>query len=206
MTLGLARAVKLAIDIASFNVNVMLTRDSDVNFSLKERAAVAKNNAAEVFLSIHFNGFDGKARGTETWIQSVANGNLNYTQDKGFADRVRSGVFGAIARYDPKARDRGIKEDKVLSVITDDYLGNSTGSPACRACLLEVEFIDVPAVDALLNTGSNAGAVQAAMAESLKTAILGELQATAPLQMRSSKRRARSGGIRKKRTYNVKRK
>ena len=176
MTLRLALTVKSAVESEGLDARVLLTRDRDVNLSLRDRAAMAAANGAELFLSIHFNGYDGRTRGTETWIESVANGNLNYTADRDFARRVQSAVYGTIQRHDPDARDRGVKENQVLGVIRDAYLGNDVKSALCRACLVEVEFIDVPDVDRLLNTGPAAGTVQTELAHALKTAILGELQ------------------------------
>ena len=183
-------------------MRVLLTRNSDTNLSLRDRARIAADQRAEVFLSIHFNGFNGNARGSETWIQSVANGNLNYIADEAFARRVQSAVFGTLSRHDANARNRGIKEDKVLSVITDPYLGNSVTAATCRACLAEIEFIDVPAVDTLLNTGATANVVRAELAAALKTAILGELQvavAVRSLQPARTKKRTKKRAKKKKR-------
>jgi N-acetylmuramoyl-L-alanine amidase len=63
-------------------------------------------------------------------------------------------------------------------VLRDDLLGNTAAGGASLACLLEVEFLDVPAVDALFNTGPNAAAVRtrvaAAIAQSLLEAIATE--------------------------------
>lgn len=51
---------------------VVLTRDKDVNVSLDNRAAVANNNRAELFISIHANGsYRKEARGSETFFLSL---------------------------------------------------------------------------------------------------------------------------------------
>lgn len=57
---------------------VVLTRDKDVDVSLDSRSAIANNNRAYVFVSIHANGFFAKsARGSETYFL-----NLNATDEE----------------------------------------------------------------------------------------------------------------------------
>ncbi len=52
--------------------NVVLTRDRDVDISLEDRAAIANNNKATVFISIHVNGSYRKgAAGPETFFLST---------------------------------------------------------------------------------------------------------------------------------------
>ena len=52
-------------------VEVVLTRDGDRNLSLSDRAAVARERDADLFVSIHFNGFaDPTVDGTETWVRA----------------------------------------------------------------------------------------------------------------------------------------
>ena len=52
--------------------NVVLTRDRDVDISLEDRSAIANNNKATVFISIHVNGSYRKgAAGPETYFLST---------------------------------------------------------------------------------------------------------------------------------------
>ena len=60
-------------------------------------------------------------------------------------------------------------------MLNDVALGNTTGGQ-CRACLLEVEFLDFPAVDVLLNTGPNFEAVRRGIAKAIATAIIDDLE------------------------------
>lgn len=54
VTLTVARQLKAALE-ARLGLRVILTRDSDETVGLDERAAVANNNKAELFISLHAN-------------------------------------------------------------------------------------------------------------------------------------------------------
>jgi N-acetylmuramoyl-L-alanine amidase len=54
VTLSVARRLKAALE-ARLGVRVLLTRDADRTMSLDERAALANNNKADLFLSLHAN-------------------------------------------------------------------------------------------------------------------------------------------------------
>jgi N-acetylmuramoyl-L-alanine amidase len=70
--LTLALSLKLAeIVRQTRSSNVVLTRDRDVDVSLEDRSAIANNNKATVFISIHVNGSYRKgAAGPETFFLS----------------------------------------------------------------------------------------------------------------------------------------
>lgn len=152
------------------NLTVILTRDKDVNVGLAARANVAKKNKADLFLSIHCNAFNGKARGTETLISPTASGNSNHAADKAFAQLIQTAVFGAIKKHDPAgAKDRTVK-DQPLAVLRDSSLGSKA-----RGCLLELEFIDVKAVDELLNVGPQSPQVREDIANAIAKAMIAAL-------------------------------
>lgn len=175
MTLQFANIVRTALDDAAkkggHNIKVVMTRENDTNLGLAARAQVAKKNKANIFLAIHFNGFNKKARGTETLVRPKAAGNVNHADDLAFAKRIQSAVFNVIKSHDAKANDRGVK-DQVLGVLKDKDLG-----PTPRACLVEIEFIDVKEVDELLNIGATAAKVRSDIGTAIATAILDDLKA-----------------------------
>jgi N-acetylmuramoyl-L-alanine amidase len=77
VTLGISQKLKAIIE-RSLTFRVVLTRDSDVDKSLEERAAIANNNRAYLFISIHANSsFRKNARGPETFFL-----NLNATDEE----------------------------------------------------------------------------------------------------------------------------
>lgn len=177
MTLQLGLLVRDALQTAAQNgghtIKVVMTRDTDINLSLAARANVAKTHHADRLLSIHFNGFNKQARGTETLVRPVANGNVNHADDKKLATKIQNAAFAVLKAHDLGAKDRGVKDQK-LGVLNDVALGNTTGGH-CRACMIEVEFIDVAAVDALLNTGPNAATVRSELARGIANAIVDDL-------------------------------
>ena len=54
LTLAVARRIKAAIE-ARLGIRVLLTRDDDRGLTLEERTAVANNNKADLFISLHAN-------------------------------------------------------------------------------------------------------------------------------------------------------
>jgi N-acetylmuramoyl-L-alanine amidase len=182
MTLELAKLVrkelnKIASERPGSNIKVHMTRADDSNLGLADRAKVARAKSADVFLSIHYNGFNKRVRGTETLILSGRNGNVNVADDKALAARVQSSTFAALSRHDPQARDRGVKDNQRLGVLQDVHLQNPGADHATRACMVEVEFIDVDVVDKLLNTGPNAKTVRLDVARAMAEAIAEDLEA-----------------------------
>lgn len=182
MTLELVKLVRKELKRISSvrpgsDIKVHLTRASDRNLGLADRAKVARSKGANVFVSVHYNGFDGRVRGTETLILSEQNGNVNLADDRALAERLQSSVFTTLSSHDPGARNRGVKDNHRLGVLKDVHLQNPRANLETRACLVEVEFIDVDVVDKLLNTGSNAKAVRLDVARAMAEAIAEDLEA-----------------------------
>ena len=71
VTLGVARRLKAALE-ARLGVRVILTRDGDATVGLDERAALANNNKADLFISLHANAsVRGSATGAEVFYLSL---------------------------------------------------------------------------------------------------------------------------------------
>jgi N-acetylmuramoyl-L-alanine amidase len=174
MTLRLAFLVRDSLKelatIGGHTLQIHLTREADKNLGLCDRAKVAKTKSADIFLSIHFNGFDKTARGTETLIRPAVS-NAKHTADKALAQRVQRAAFNAIKSHDANAKNRGVKDQR-LGVLNRGCLGAKP-----RGCLVEIEFIDVPAVDRLLNIGANSPQVRSDIAKAIAGAIVDDLKA-----------------------------
>src|SRR5437660_1973108 len=94
LTLILANLVKSELQAAAtaggHTITIFMTRTTDVNLSLADRAHVARTNHADRFLSIHLNASDQhNARGVETYV-GRAQDNVNLNDDKRFATNIQN--------------------------------------------------------------------------------------------------------------------
>lgn len=152
---------KRAVD-AGHAIRVVLTRDADVNLALSDRARIAQANAANLFLSIHCNASEKhNARGVETLVRPTAADNPNFADDHAFATAIQKAVFTTIESADKGTRNRGVKQQQ-LGVLRDSDLGHGV-----KACLVELEFIDVKAGDDLLRSEPTRLAIADALAGAL---------------------------------------
>jgi N-acetylmuramoyl-L-alanine amidase len=127
---------ELTLDIAYRTVAALrgkargiLTRATDVNRALIDRATVARVNNADAFLSIHLNGFvDPKVDGTEVWVTPTATAKSIYLA-KAVLKRLLP-VTGAPSRGVHKA-DLGVLRSSRHSVDT-------------ASCLAEIVFLTNP--------------------------------------------------------------
>lgn len=70
LTLMVARALRLQLE-RRLPVKVILTRQEDIDVPLETRTAVANENQADLFISLHFNSsFGSSPRGAETYFLS----------------------------------------------------------------------------------------------------------------------------------------
>lgn len=218
LTLDVARRIRWSLTNGSGreraaalgkSLDVFMTRDADVNLSLDDRAGKAAAYDADLYLSLHFNGWNGTVRGTEAYIDrkymqaktvltagraspqegpgvpSSGLRNLNVAADAAFAGAIVAAALSSMQAYDPKCKLRSARYTQAangeayvpppgvkmagLGALRDVKLG--TSSNACRACLLELEFIDHPDVDRLFN-GANGGDLRNALAGALAVALV----------------------------------
>jgi N-acetylmuramoyl-L-alanine amidase len=98
VTLGVARRLKAAIE-ARLGVRVILTREADATVGLDERAALANNNKADLFISLHANAsVRGSAAGAEVFYLS-----LDEYGDQ--AQRIAKGETEALPVFGGGVRD-----------------------------------------------------------------------------------------------------
>ena len=111
-------------------------------------------------------------------------GNVNQDEDVGLINRVIDKAVPAIQTYDAAGNKRSfVPFDS--AVASDINLGNVANYHPIRAGHCEVEFIDYgadtpsptdDAVDILLNTGPNAGAVKSAIVNAMRDGIIEDLK------------------------------
>jgi N-acetylmuramoyl-L-alanine amidase len=98
VTLSVARKLKAALE-ARLGIRVILTRENDTTVGLDERAAVANNNKADLFVSLHANAsVRGSAAGAEVFYLS-----LEEYGDQ--AQRIAKGETEALPVFGGGARD-----------------------------------------------------------------------------------------------------
>jgi len=115
--------------------DVRVTRDTDVNLRLRDRAKVARDFRAHAFVSIHFNASTGhNAQGTETLVHtsfSPSSARLSLSvQDALLAVTKltdRNKTFDGRTRIKPQS----------LGVLRPDF-----HDPSTAGCLAEISFLD----------------------------------------------------------------
>lgn len=106
-------------------IKPMLTRETDTFLQLSQRAAFAKVNNADTFVSVHANALNGSAQGQETFY--YASNNTNGDQSKALATYIHKRMQEAW-----NLKDRGIKYGN-YHVLRENTVA---------AALVEVGFID----------------------------------------------------------------
>ncbi|MGO1068803.1 N-acetylmuramoyl-L-alanine amidase [Lysobacter sp. CA199] len=149
VTLDIAR--RLARLPGAQRHTVVLTRTEDVNVGLTDRAHVARDRRARVFVSIHFNGFNAKAQGTETFAHvGAGTGSLD------LAKRVQRSVL-AITGHP----DRGVKREQFA------VLKPASHHSATAACLVEISFMDLAQEEQRLGDAAYLDALAAALLQAI---------------------------------------
>jgi len=124
--------------LRNYQVEVIPTRDSDVNAGLSARANLANNLNADFFYSLHINA--GGGTGFESYIHPGAKENTRH---------LRSIIHGEAARYYVSRgfADRGekqadfavLRETKMPAVLLENlFLDN----PRDAACLADSQFLN----------------------------------------------------------------
>jgi len=147
---------------------VVLTRDKDVDVSLENRSAIANNNNAFFFISIHANGaFRKKAQGSETFFLNL-NASDEETRKLAYMENTSAELEQRIEDENKDeikmilwdmAQSAYIKQSSQLAEIIQQELNLLLGTEnrgikqapfkvltgvACPAVLVEVAFISNP--------------------------------------------------------------
>lgn len=117
-------AKKVKTKLVDNGYDVIMTREKDMDLTLKERIDIANNTEAMVFVSIHQNSLenDSTTQGIETWY----NPNKDNCS-KVLAKQIQSEIINTTG-----AEDKGIKESTEFAVIRDTKMAS---------CLVETGFL-----------------------------------------------------------------
>ncbi len=175
LTLPISHKLKSIVE-QNLAYRVVLTRDKDVDVSLENRAAIANNNRAVLFISVHINGFPrSTARGSETFFLS-----LNATDEEArrlaYMENNSTDIESKISSDDEDdimmilwdmAQSAFIKQSSQLAESIQTELNSLLGTRnrgikqapfkvltgvACPAVLVEIAFISNPAEEKKLQT------------------------------------------------------
>jgi N-acetylmuramoyl-L-alanine amidase len=159
---------------------ILMTRTTDVNPTIAERPQIARDNGADIFFSIHFNGHTSTAiHGPETWIETATAGNVNHANDLVLAERTQDALDANIpnAQQPGQAGYRGIKQGTVSGVFRDSNLGNQANQPPhVRACLAEMDWITNEDVEISLISGPNAATNRGAVLDGVAGGIVEDVE------------------------------
>ena len=140
LTLEVGLIVRDLLDRSGYNI--VMTRTTDVNLSLRERTKLARDNQADAFVSIHFNGFDDETiQGTETIRHADAS-----ERSIEFARTIQTYVLGATG-----LSDRGVRTTKDIDL---DIVVLRPGEHVEKtvAALVEISFLTDPEEEERLKT------------------------------------------------------
>lgn len=156
-----------------------MTRTTDVFVANTTRPQRARDQGADVFLSIHFNGGGATARGAETLTRGAAN--VNAAQDTALAGRIQTAAAAAVGF----ARVPGVKDysptagpavPSTWTVLDDARFANVAGFHPIRGCIQEVEFISNPTALAVINDPVQGPAMRAAYAAEVAAAVITDIE------------------------------
>lgn len=161
-SLTLDVALRAAAELERRGHRVLLTRERDVNVSAADRVRVAHDANAEVFVSIHFNGFhDATVQGTETLVRPVgaAAGVAGVpAESAALARAVQSSMVAALGH-----NDRGLKPGRWA------VLSEALHAPATARCLAECSFLTNPAEETRLADGTYRDRIAAALCSAVQS-------------------------------------
>ncbi len=110
-------------DLVQQGYTVLTTRESDESVSLEQRAEIANESGADLFLSIHLNAYeDGSVSGIETWFNPDTN-----TRSSALAEYIQQSIVASV-----EGKDRRTYSDTSL-IVTREVL--------IPSCLAEVGYL-----------------------------------------------------------------
>lgn len=168
-TLNLAVALSLERLLGRSGIEVMLSRYVDEDITLQQRTSKANAWGADIYLSIHHNGFtDPAARGIETFHSIRPGGS------KQLAEAIQAALCDAFP-----LPSRGVKTR--LNGVGTDWYHVLRESKAPVAVLIETGFVTSPA-DAAVLKQANFPALQAEVLAGVIKALYGRQDSPSELE------------------------
>lgn len=170
-------AIQSSDEAKRLHIVPVITRTTDVNVGMTERAKIALSHNTKAFVSIHFNASGNhNAHGPLGMVQDAGHGNPNVARDGAYADALADAVNAVTQKYDPKSKRHEFLTDHELKGGRGSFLlrhlHESPQGKSFPACFLEIDFIDNPAVEAWLVKGEKGKAVRLEIAKALAEALV----------------------------------
>jgi N-acetylmuramoyl-L-alanine amidase len=166
MTLAIARRAKGVIE-ARLGLRVLLTRDEDRSVAIDERTAIANNNKADLFISLHANASMRKTTSGATIYYAAFDRSVSQNAATGGVDRVPTFNGGAreieLVLWD-FAQTRHLDQSAAFATVLEQQMRDRVplASPAVdRAALRVLESANMPAI--LIEVGYLTNPDQAAL-------------------------------------------
>ncbi|RYD75734.1 MAG: N-acetylmuramoyl-L-alanine amidase, partial [Verrucomicrobiaceae bacterium] len=159
---------------------VIITRNNDATLANIDRPQRARDEGADVFLSIHFNGGGTTARGAETLIRGAAN--VNQGEDQALAERIQDAAVTAVGfTRTPGVKDYSPSDPSQPStwmVLRDDQQAfrNTTDYHPIRGCIQEVDFMSNPTALNAITDATNGPILRANYASGVSVALITDIE------------------------------
>lgn len=163
--LNLQIARRTASRLLEREITVAVTRTDDYRIPIQQRAAIADQLEAEVFVSIHHNTPASKSSttpGTEVYVQSESDDSAR------LGGLVYEEVFDALSQFDVEWTSR---DDAGVLVVLDDEGNDAYGivrRPLVTSALVELAYLGNPAEVELLATEEYVEAASTAVADGIE--------------------------------------
>jgi len=188
LVLSVAQKLKNMLE-ENLGVKVVLTRTADYYVGLKERTAIANNNRADLFISVHANAaFRKEVRGYETYYLSFSASDLEASQLAQIENRAL-GVEGDVGEaplleailWDMAQlefiNESGKLAAQVQEALVESLKGRDRGvrqaplavlmGARMPATLVEIGFISNPAQEIKLNRDSHQNSITKALFDAI---------------------------------------
>jgi N-acetylmuramoyl-L-alanine amidase len=171
LVLAVARQLRTYLQ-DRLGLRVILTRDGDRNLALDERTAIANNNKADLFISIHADASPSReARGSSVYFLSYSEGEQVASAAATRSAAASGGAGGLDFILWDMAQASHLSQSSRFAEIVQEELLSATGSETANrgikqntfrvlkgatmpAVLVEIGFISNPAEEELLETTS----------------------------------------------------
>lgn len=133
LTLKIVQRVKEILEKSYKDVQVLLTRNSDVFIELSQRASYANNAKANLFVSVHINSASASAQGFETFIYSETSSATTKSYQKKIHDAIMKRAPYFTNRGTKSANYQVLRSTKMPAILTESgFISNSNDSAVLK--------------------------------------------------------------------------